>query len=743
LATRKQKSKRGSNAGQVRLSAHEQTLLGQARTQHDAGNAPAAEQLYRELLRINRANPIALHFYGVLNYQMGLSEAALELMDEAVKHAPRDPSVKSNRGEVLRSMGRYEEALSAYRDATRLAPEYMDAWNNLALVLASLDRLGEAEHAARKVIKLAPQALEGHMVLAQVRWARADYAGCATACEAALAVDSQCAEAAFKMGLCSSELGQPEDARRWFESALALAPNAVEARLALVDLDLAQGDLGAAWERIGYLNDAADIPIQVSARLGQICYEIERFHDAVVHLGHVVEQEPDDWDAQVQLSWAMAQSGALAEATERLEQVVQQSGVAAHYVSLGRLLALHDRTDAALSNFHQALDLDSLVPDAHRGIADMLVARGDFDAARDALEAAIGLNSNDAYAFESLAQITKKDVWPQDRLAQLESLGADPSLSASERAAALFAAGKLSDGSGEYTQAFDYMARANQAMCEVVQYAPEEHARLADRITASFQSFTPSDVPPGENDVRPIFIVGMPRSGTSLVEQIIASHPQAAGAGEVEFFSHIRFSQGYEYPEGCAELDSDAIADLRTQYLEKLVQSVSGTAPEKRCDLVTDKMPSNFLYLGLIHLLFPNARFIHCRRDLMDVGVSNYFQNFTFAIGNAYSFDLRSIGHYMLTYQRMMAHWKALLPGQILDVDYETLVQHPRESVQNMLAHVGLEWDEACLQFHASDREVRTASSFQVRQPLYTSAVKRWEHYREELAPLREALEGE
>lgn len=719
---------------------------------HQSGNVPGAEQGYQSLLRQNPNNADALHYYGILAHQTGRQDVALDLMDKAVRLAPSNPALNSNRGEVLRALGRLDDARQAYVRATRLAPDFADAWLNLALVLVGLERFSDAERAAKKCVRLAPQALEAHMALAETLWVSYDYKGARVACAKALEVDRGCWEAALKAGLCASALADRDDARRWFERVLDINPNQTEALLALADMHLGASDPTGALAHLEAIEASEHADPSTAERFGHALFELECYIEALPYLLAAMAA-PGIHDEDLarrellttMLGWCEAQCGDLDAGVTRLRTLAEVSGRAVPLQSLGRLLALNGRTEQAAEAFAGALERDPNANESRRGHAEMVIAMGDFTRARKLLADCVAADSSDGFAHESLASITRPADWTDSQRAHLDSLAKDANLAIEERASALFAAGKLFDDEDDRTRAFDRMRRANGLMRELVPYDPVAHDRWIDRIIATFTDTAPPSQLARIAGPQPVFIVGMPRSGTSLIEQILASHPDARGVGEVEFFAHIRFTTpgAQSYPEGALALDDATVTALAERYLGRL-RDLAGVGDEPAPPrVITDKMPGNFLYLGLIRRLFPNAHIVHSRREPMAVGLSNFFQNFTAAAGNAYAYDLADIGHYIRGYQRLMNHWRGLLGDSLLDVDYESLVTDPRAEVERLLAHVGLDWDDQCLAFHKSRRGVHTASSFQVRQPLYTRSVARWQDYAEELKPLKIALTAE
>jgi hypothetical protein len=253
--------------------------------------------------------------------------------------------------------------------------------------------------------------------------------------------------------------------------------------------------------------------------------------------------------------------------------------------------------------------------------------------------------------------------------------------------------------------------------------------RLIEVFTPElFAKLPRADVRGGE---RPLFIVGMPRSGTTLTEQILASHSQVVGGGELSVLLGLGM-QIPDYPHGVRDLGAKALCGLAVKYLEKL-DTVSAASPR-----VTDKLPFNFLHIGLIALLFPKAAVIHCRRDPVDNALSCFFTGFADQI--QFANDLTTIGNYYLDYARLMRHWHAVLPGRIFDLQYEEVVADTERVVRALVAHCGLEWEDACLAFHRTERGVRTPSRWQVRQPMYGSSVARWKRYEKHLEPLLEVF---
>ena len=300
-----------------------------------------------------------------------------------------------------------------------------------------------------------------------------------------------------------------------------------------------------------------------------------------------------------------------------------------------------------------------------------------------------------------------------------------------------FGLGKLLDEQGHYDAAFEQFREANALKPR--RFDTSKHRRFIDSMIKTFDHDTIARLARSSllND-RPVFIIGMPRSGTSLVEQILSSHPQIHGAGELQDI--LRMAERlpkmvkleHPYPVCVTGLDTGVADTLAGEYLDHL----RALAPDARC--VTDKLPGNFLHLGLISRLFPGARIVHCRRDPIDTCLSCYFQNFT--ADHGYAYNLEHLGFYYRQYERLMHHWFSVVDNPILVVHYEQLVRDTKPTVQAMLEFCSVPWDDVCLHFYESGRPVTTASYDQVRRPPYTTSIGRWRHYARYLQPLRTAL---
>ncbi|HUG79569.1 MAG TPA: sulfotransferase [Burkholderiales bacterium] len=435
------------------------------------------------------------------------------------------------------------------------------------------------------------------------------------------------------------------------------------------------------------------------------------------------------------LGLALKQQGRLAEALACHERALElRPGWLDAQVHRAGVLQALGRIDAAREGFASALAREPGHPGARTGLAELHAWRGEREAGLAVLEPLLASGRPGLAAATVHARLQAATPGEQRAIELLEAALEEPA-NPHERRQAHFALGALYDAAGDHRRAFDQVRRANGLRRAA--FDPAAHSRFVDALIETFSVERYACLPRARDTGElPVFIVGMPRSGTSLVEQILAAHPRVHGAGELAAIAEIAQRSGAHaggYPAGIASATVASLEAAAHGYAETLARDAGGALR------ATDKMPLNFLHLGLIGLLFPRARVVHVRREPMDTGLSCYFQDFLDP-ALAFSFDLGHTGHYLADYLRLMEHWRRLAPLAMLEIDYERLVAEPGAVSREMVAFLDLEWDAACLDFHRSGRYVNTASHAQVRRPVYADSVARYRRYAVDLQPMREAM---
>jgi tetratricopeptide (TPR) repeat protein len=434
------------------------------------------------------------------------------------------------------------------------------------------------------------------------------------------------------------------------------------------------------------------------------------------------------------------------EAIEHYKQAIQLQplNVEAHY-NLGNALRHRQDMASATRAYEQALLLQPDYTPARDGLADTCMELGDDAGAKAHWQAALRARPGDVRSLLGLA----KSGWlsPDDPgVDQIEVRLREPNLSDDVSSYLHFAAAYILDRAGEIDRAFEHFRQGNAARRALFHRSGGgfDSKEYAQRVQRLIDTFTPDFFRQmqgfGVSSELPIFIVGMPRSGTTLVEQILSNHSQVFGAGELKDIGRIvanlssQSGLGRIYCEWLGGLDEGQSREIAEAYLNRLAR-LGGKAIR-----VTDKMPENLFHLGLIATLFPQARVIHCRRDARDVCLSCFMHFFD---GLYFAWDLGDLGRYYRGYERVMAHWATALPLRVHQVVYEELVSDPEPTIRQLVEFCDLPWEDQCQEFHKNTRPVRTMSRSQVRKPVYTTSVGQWQRYAVHLGSLFQALAGE
>ena len=474
--------------------------------------------------------------------------------------------------------------------------------------------------------------------------------------------------------------------------------------------------------------------------LGNLLLEHEHAFEAVQAFRAALRLDPGHVNARFNLGSALRRMGEPEAAASELRQLVERFPEDAElWVNLGGALLDAGRIGDAKDALWKALALSPDDPDALNELGLAHVDAGEFEDGARCYRRIIEGKPDHPQVWLNYSK-TRRFV-PSDR-AEIEQavrvakrVDARPD-SGPESGDIHFALGKMYDDLGEFDLAFEHFRRGNEVLRRHTPFDPRNAARLVDDMRTRFDNAWFARVRGwGDPSARPIFIVGMPRSGTTLIEQILATHPEVHGGGELIRLPNIArklLTRDDGLPERAALPERAELAAAARDYLD-YTEALAGTAVR-----VTDKLPENYHHLGLVSTLFPNACIVHVRRHPMDVCVSNYLVRFH--RGHAYSYDFSSLACEYSSYERLMRHWRTTLPSPIHELSYESFVRSLESESRKLLDFCGLGWDERCLEFHRTPRPVHTASSWQVRQPVYRHSIQRWRNYERHLEPLREAL---
>jgi tetratricopeptide (TPR) repeat protein len=635
----------------------------------------------------------------------------------ALMNAGRDTELESKARELLNqhpnvgvlwqllsvSLSRQgKDDLQALQMATKLLPEDAVAHNNLANALGRLGRLEDAVINYRHALRLNPQFAEAHNNLGHALLDLRQLDAAAASLRRAIELKPCYAEAHDNLGTTLLELGRPNEAVASYHRALEIEAEFTE----------------------------------VHNNLGNALLELGRLDGALASYRRALKINPNFTEAHNNLGNGLRGLGKLQDAETSYRRALEiNPNFAEAHCNLGIVLRLQGRTAEAQACCRRALDLKPRSPEAYAVLAEASADQGDFAKAERMFEHAISIAPESPEVWAGIARLrrmTRSDTAWLEQAQRIVERGLPPRREIGLR----YAIGKYFDDVQDFEQAFINFRRANElTKPRRPAHDSEQLTRTVDLMARAYdQSWVSRRRPGALESGRPVFVVGMLRSGTSLAEQILASHPAVFGAGELTFWSGAL--AGYHASAlGAAESDA-VLPHLAGDYLQ-LLQRLSSDALR-----VVDKMPTNFPYLGLIHAALPNARIIHLRRNPADTCLSIYFQHFEATV--SYANDLEDLAHYYTQYLRVMAHWRSILPEQVLlEVPYEGLVAHQEAWSRRMLEFIGLPWDPRCLEFHKTNRTVITASKWQVRQALMSSSVERWRNYEKFLGPLRRLMESD
>jgi tetratricopeptide (TPR) repeat protein len=626
----------------------------------------------------SKANSEALYRVALNFHQQGRLTDAVAAYRRFLNLQPNDAEAHNNLGVALKSLGHLNEAVICHETALRLQPNYPEAHNNLGAALRQQGKIEEAIISYQQALKIKP-----------------DYA-----------------QAHSNLGNALQQAGRGREAIACYSQALRYQPNYIDAYY----------NLGITLMNLGD-HPQAETAFQKALSLRPI------FPQALNNLGNVMQRQSRLDDAAAAYQTALRQRPDFADAAFNLGNVLRDKGA----------------VDEAVIAYRDSIRVRPNYAEAHNNLANLFEEQGDPQQALKHVQEALRLRPNWAPSLFTLAELSSHGHYkfPEPQLAEMEAMLSNSNLSLADASQIHFAIGLLQDKAHAHDKAFAHYLQGNALKHRLLQetnqaFNQQAHqAAITDLITTFDSTYFQRIHGFGLDTDLPVFIVGMPRSGTTLVEQILSSHPQVFGAGELRDAGNLiaqlpaRLKTNDPYPRCMIHLDKPASQAIAKEYRHQLALRSNQSLR------VTDKAIQNFLHLGLLYTLFPRAKIIHCRRDPRDVCVSCFLQYFR---DLNFTWSLDDLGFYYRQYERIMQHWQSVLPTKPLEVVYEDLVTQQESISRQIVAFCGLEWDDRCLNFHDNRRSVQTMSKFQVRQPMYTSSVARWKRYESHLQPLLKSL---
>ena len=614
--------------------------------------------------------------------------------------------------------------------------------NLLCLLGASLlqqSKPGRAEGPLAKAVQMYPGFSKGHEGLAEVYILQGKLQAALECLQTASRLEPDSSSIKLKLGKVLSGLGRSDDASAEFEASFKLTP---------FREDLVRG---LQLQRMGNLKEAertyrgvlVQDPDDVDALrlLAGLAMRAKQWGDAEVLLNKALRLAPDFFQGWMDLGLAHQEQDQMPEARKALEKAMAlKPDLPNAFTAYGTVCAMSGDHTKALEFFEQAVTKHSGNAGALAGLGHVLKTIGRQEDAIQAYRQCAEHNPGHGEAYWSLANL-KTFRFSDEEVQGMEQQIANPDLGAEPKANFLFALGKAYEDAGDYDRGFTYYRQGNETRRQLENYDPVNTLDSHDNVIRVFsQEFFETQQTAGASDDSAILIVGLPRSGSTLLEQILASHSQVEGTHELPELSRTARStrklskEKAIYPDSVLGLADETFAQLGREYLERASRHRQMQKPR-----FTDKLPNNFVHIGFVHAILPNANVIDAVRHPLDSCVGSYKQ--LFARGQPFTYDLYEIGEFYLEYRRVMDHWDAVLPGKVLKVQYEDVVGDLENQVTRILTHCDLELEASCLNFHETERAVKTASSEQVRQPIYSTSVQSWRKFEKYLDPLIEVLE--
>ena len=623
----------------------------------------------------------------------------------ALEILPEDVNLLGLLGAVLLKKREFNEAETVLKTTIQLAPTFAKPYQDIGLLLLECNRPSEAVEYLQKATELDPSVALAHFNLGKGLAALGRGAEADVAFEASFDLDP--VRKALALAAEHQREGRTQEAERAYRQVLRTDPNNVDALRLLGRLIFGAGRVEETERLLRRAVEQAPDFVGAVVDLARLLNDTHHYEEAIAWFRQAIVLQPNNVQAHFQLGGALSSAALTYEAIQAYEDVLRlRPEHAGAYLSLGHVLKTVGRQEEAIAAYRECIRLKPDMGQTHWSLANL-----------------------------KTYQLSEADI------ADMEEKVAGSELTDESRVNFLFALAKASEDGGDFDRAWSYYTKGNstQRMREV--YDPVRTEITHDALIQVFdREFLADNTHVGCEDDAPIFVVGLPRSGSTLLEQILASHSSVEGTSELPYLPQVANSlsrnraDGVNYPQAVRELKGQHLQSLGRDYLDfARLHRTEGAAH------FVDKMPNNFPAIGFIHLILPNAKIIDARRHPLDACLGCYRQ--LFAQGQSFTYDLTDIGEYFLQYQRMMDHWHEVLPGRVLTVQHEKVVHDLDSQVRRILDFCELPFEEGCVRYFETDRPIRTASSEQVRQPVYTDSLGYWRRYEEYLGELIEVLE--
>ena len=706
----------------------------------------------------------------ICKQRKGIYTEAKTHVEKALSLYPDSAQALLTQGDILGFMKMNSRAIDSYQKALRIDPSFQPALNNLALLYRKMGHLDAAKHYFEILLKLAPHLTSTRINLGSLYREIGDMKSSLECYLDGVLNEPNNDLLHFNLANLYRSQNNYEGALTHFKKALEINPNNIQSHnnLGLLYQSGKHYDLAEShFEKAIKLNQNNGAPYN---NLGFVYLSVGKLNEAEHQFLMAIEKSPEDVESYRNLANLYLTTGQYQLAAKYITKSVQLStNNADSYNEMGILLSNQGDYPGAIVCYKKALECNASLGEVHINLANvyrninqpsqalvyydlalkkglmpievhfnkgnLFREQGDFKEAIRQFNKCLELDPSYAKAHRQLVVISGANTAPA-QIRQMKEYYNQTDIQRREKIQFAFALGKVHEDMGSYPEAFEYFKAGNTLYRQSFTYDSAKDTTYFDKVIDSFPASLFAKPSCGFAETSSIFILGMPRSGTTLIEQMLSAHPDIYPLGERKELSKLvlytQTRKEMAFPDFIAHLSNRELQLFGRKYIEVM----KDLAEDSR--FFTNKMPGNFLLVGLIHLILPNAKIIHAVRDPMDTCLSIFKQFFT--VGHNYAYSLEELGRYYRLYARVMKHWKSVVPEAFIEVQYEEMVSQPEENIRQILDYCGLPFADQCLSFHSHHRPVRTASAIQVRQPLYQSSVKKWKNYEAQLEPLHKII---
>jgi tetratricopeptide (TPR) repeat protein len=666
----------------------------------------------------------------IVLYSDGSFLEALEAIQDLLIAYPNDPLLLNISGACYAGLEQFDKAVQRYKQALSFKPDYAEAYNNLGIVFDNLNSLKDAVKSYISATNINPDYAEAYNNLGNTQYRLGQLDDAIQSYERALTINPNFNNAFNNLGMVLKDFGNLNESVRVYEKIIELNPEFAEA----------YNNLGVALIGLNKIDDAVKNyykALEINPEFAEACNNLgiaqrknNQIKQAVKSFKKSVFINANYFQAHLNLASAFHEIGFLSHSVDSYQDAIAiNPDYAEAYNDLGVVLQQLGQVEYSVKNYKKAISIEPDYFEAHNNLGIAYQELGQFGLAIESFESAVSSNPDYAEGYHNLSYLKKYKLGDK-QINEMEALLDRDNLNLSDKIHLCLALATINENLGDNKKFFKFLHKGNGFRRKELKYSFDKDKKLFLTIKKIFS--TPQLASSQFSEKRPVFIVGMPRSGTTLVEQILASHSKVYGAGELDILDDIITTSLEEYPA-----NSDLFYENFLKNSKKYIDYISSRKISE--NFFTDKMPLNFRYIGFILSAFPEAKIVHLVRDARATCWSNY-KCFFIKKENGYSYNLDDLGQFYSLYHDLMIFWHEKFPNKIYDLCYEDLTVNQEEETRNLLNYCELEWDEACLNFHSNKRELKTASAVQVRQKMYQGSSDAWKKHKDNLSALINAL---